>query len=129
VSFEIKGISNMMNKLKDIMETHPEAVEAGLFAVGNNIMTVAKERVPVDLGALRASGYVSEPQREGGSVVVELGFGGAAAAYAVRQHEDLSLNHPGGGQAKFLESALDEARPSLASKVATVAKRQIEGGA
>lgn len=53
---------------------------------------------------------------------MEVGFGGAAGAYAVKQHEDLSLNHPGGGQAKFLESAVDDARPSAAAFVGKFVK-------
>ena len=43
---------------------------------------------------------------EGSEVSVTLGYGGAAQDYAVVQHEDESLNHPNGGEAKYLEKPL-----------------------
>lgn len=125
----IEGITNVMRRLKEVAAAHPEAVGAGLFSVGNEIMAVAKDRCPVDQGVLRASGYVEARDTSDGTVVVELGFGGAAASYAVKQHEDLTLRHPGGGQAKFLESAIDDARAGMAARVAAVARQHIEAAA
>lgn len=119
----LKGFPELAAKLKNLEPAAKKGAEAGLFALGNNIMTEAKQRVPVDQGILRASGYVSPP--EDGNV--ELGFGGAASAYAVKQHEDLTLRHPGGGQAKFLESAIDDARSSAAEVVAGFARKAVGG--
>lgn len=99
-------------------EAHQKAA-AALYEVGNEVMAQSKRLVPVDTGALKGSGYVDQPRVELGRVSVELGYGGPASAYAVRQHEDLSLRHPDGGQAKFLEqplSALDLAR-EIAARV------------
>lgn len=123
---ELRGLDGALNRLREIAEKAPEAVAAGLFMEANNIMTDAKGRVPVDQGVLRASGYVAPPQMEGGSPVVELGFGGPAASYAVKQHEDTSLRHPGGGEAKFLERAADAARPGIADRVGAFARRILE---
>lgn len=114
----INGMGGLLRKFADLEGEARKGAERGLFALGNNIMTEAKQRTPVDMGILRASGYV-EARQDG---MVELGFGGAAGAYAVKQHEDLSLNHPGGGQAKFLESAVDDARPSAAAFVGKFVK-------
>lgn len=91
-----------------------------LYEIGNEVMAESKRLVPVDTGALKGSGYVTAPAVDGGKIEVELGYGGPAAQYAVRQHEDLSLRHPGGGQAKFLEqplTALDLPR-EIAARVA-----------
>jgi len=99
-------------------EAHQKAA-AAIYEVGNEVMGQSKRLVPVDTGALKGSGYVDQPRVELGRVSVEIGYGGPAAQYAVRQHEDLSLNHPQGGQAKFLEqplSALDLAR-EIAARV------------
>lgn len=104
---------------KTLLDVHNRAA-AALYEVANEVMAESKRLVPVDTGALKGSGYVSEPRVELGKVEVEIGYGGPAAAYAVRQHEDLSYAHPGGGQAKFLEqplTALDLPR-EIAARVA-----------
>lgn len=82
------------------------------FAEGE-VLPVAKERTPVDYGTLRDSGVVSQPKIKGvnqhvDNISVEIGFGGAAAHYAIYVHEDLDAKHEV-GQAKFLSSAMDEA--------------------
>jgi hypothetical protein len=66
------------------------------------IMADAKELTPVDTGNLRASGHVRPPVLDGGQVTVTMGFGGAAAPYALYVHEDLRTFH-NVGQAKYLE--------------------------
>ncbi len=38
---------------------------------------------------------------------------GFAAPYAIRIHEDLNLNHPNGGQAKYLEEPSRTLRPDM----------------
>lgn len=54
---------------------------------GEQIMTEAKRRVPVDLGTLRDSGVVDGPEIAASVLTVTLGFGGPAAGYAVYVHE------------------------------------------
>jgi hypothetical protein len=76
---------------------------SGLRVVGETIMTDVKASrsgagVPRDTGALAASGRVSGPSASG---AVDLTFGGAAAPYALRQHEELSYRHPV-GEARYL---------------------------
>ena len=126
MTVELRGLDAALRRLSDLAEKAPDAVGAGLFLEANNIMADAKTRVPVDQGVLRASGYVAPPVMERGSPVVELGFGGPAASYAVRQHEDTSLRHPDGGEAKFLEKAADQARPGIAGRVAAFARAVLE---
>ena len=46
-----------------------------------------------------------------------MGFGGPAAGYAIYVHEDLGAFHPV-GDAKFMESVLNESRPFLAKRIA-----------
>lgn len=84
----------------------PRAVAAGSYMLGNVIMTEAKRRTPADTGTLRGSGYVENPVMSGNTAKTTLGFGGAAKAYAVVQHERLDFKHPNGGEAKFLENAI-----------------------
>ncbi len=76
--------------------------QAKVVQAAEKIMTVAKQRTPVDTGALRSSGMVTAKGNG-----AELSFGGAASSYAIFVHEILTSAHPV-GQAKFLESALND---------------------
>lgn len=80
-------------------------------------MTEAKQRTPVDTGALRASGRVEGPEIRGEEVSVTFQFGDAAAPYALYVHENMDAFHKV-GQAKFLESTLIESQPYLAARIA-----------
>ena len=76
------------------------------------IMLLAKERTPVDTGALKASGHVI-PAKISGDTVQSVGqFGGELAPYALIVHEDLTKHHPV-GRAKFYESAMQEKSPDI----------------
>jgi len=104
IGLRLSGSKALVKKLRRAGKRGTTALGAGLYAVGNEIMSDAKRRSPVDMGVMRASGYVTLPQGRS-DLVVEVGFGGAAKDYVVVQHEDTSLNHPV-GESKFLEKAL-----------------------
>ena len=117
--FELRGTKAMQRKMKRITDTFSDAVKAELTIEAELIMTDAKQNyVPVDLGPLRSSGHVLEPERRGKDVSVDLVFGGPSAPYALRQHEDLSLQHPGGRSAKYLETPFNQAIPGMADRIA-----------
>jgi len=90
------------SRLARLLTEVPSKADVALYQVGQELMTRSKALVPVDTGTLKGSGYLTEPAHEGGLTTVQVGYGGPSEAYAVRQHEDLSLSHPGGGQANFL---------------------------
>lgn len=121
VTLDLRGVDKMKRNLKELKKRGPKAVGAGLFGLGNEIMTDAKDRTPVDLGPLRASGYTTLPVRRGKVVIVEDGFGGPAKEYAIVQHEDIGLHHIT-GEAKFLESAFDEHRPRALKRLQELTK-------
>ncbi len=108
----------MATKLRAIAAKVPPRVAGALYQEAQIEMTEAKQRTPVDTGALRASGTVFAPEVIGRLVRVTLGFGGVAAPYAAIVHEDLDAHHPV-GQAKYLESTLLESAPHMASRVAS----------
>jgi hypothetical protein len=107
------GVSMNLRRLAD---RSPDAAGAALYVEAEIEMTEAKQRTPVDTGALRGSGYVNPPQYRGREITVEMGFGGPAAPYAVHVHEDLDAFHPV-GQARFLASVIDESAPYLLERV------------
>ena len=91
-------------------------VGVGLRLIGEEIMLDVKASrpghgVPVDTGALRASGRVTGPASSGatGQATVELSFGGAAAPYALVQHEVLTYHHEL-GEARYLVRGLERWR-------------------
>lgn len=95
MSFEIKGIKGMQQRIDRIVKRIPDAAEQALRIEAEVIMTRSKQGfVPVDLGTLRSSGHVSDPVRHGKDVEVTLAFGGAAAPYALAVHEHPSDYDP-----------------------------------
>ncbi len=105
----------------------PLLLGRALYQEAELIMTRAKRMTPVGgapyspndphPGNLRASGTVLPPEVVGTSVLVTLGFGGAASAYAHRQHEEGSFRHHV-GEAKFLEKPVLEAAPGIGLRLA-----------
>ena len=103
------------------------SAQAAVYQGASIIMTEAKKRAPLDLGTLRNSGYVTLPRRDGDGVFVEAGFGGAAKAYAVRQHEESSYRHEV-GEAFYLQNAIDEKENAVRSRILKIAKKALETG-
>ncbi len=75
-----------------------------LYEIATEIKSLSQALCPVDQGTLRGSAYIEE-RREQGKIII--GYGGAAASYALKQHENLHYHHTV-GQAKFLEQAFLE---------------------
>lgn len=110
----MRGADQMIAKIRKIADKFPDRVGAALYREAQIEMTEAKRRTPVDTGRLRASGQVGEPERSGRRLSVELSFG---TDYAVYVHENLEAFHKV-GQAKFLESVLNESAPYLGARLA-----------
>jgi hypothetical protein len=101
-------------------------------------MTQSKAVVPVKDGTLRGSGYVTLPEKTGRGPVVELGYGGPAAGYAETIHE-VRYAHPEhvrengvvdncGGDWKYLERPVMDARPTLMRFIGRVAAQAFKTG-
>lgn len=78
-----------------------DALASAVFEEQSAIMTASQSLVPVDLGTLKASGTVLPPVVRGDVVECDAGYGGAAAAYALVQHEGLFTHTV--GERKYLE--------------------------
>ena len=94
--FDIEVTEDVIPGLDAWIQQVPLAVARALYAEAEGIMADSKEHyVPVDFGVLRDSGTVEEPviepTAEGTVISVTMGYGGAAAAYALAVHE-----HPSG---------------------------------
>lgn len=132
VTFELKGVEEMRQKLERVTRGMNRAVERALREEAEEIMRRAKnEFVPVDKSTLKNSGFVNDVVRDGDDISVTLGFGGSAEAYALAVHEhpsehsprswgDRSVNFTRGGP-KYLEKPLNEAVNGMDKRIAAKA--------
>lgn len=114
------------SELERFLDLVPEkgqlASSAAVFTEAEYVMSKSRPEVPVDLGVLSGSGHVSLPQRTADGVEVSFGYGGAAQAYAWRQHEETGWQHTV-GKAKFLGDPVNAARGSAGSRLAATIRR------
>lgn len=120
-----KGLTSLLRDLEK-QQLQAIKVEAEL------IMTDSKQNyVPVDKGTLRQSGVVGDPVRNGDEISISMGYGGAAASYALSLHEHpsesspptwegkaLTFTKPGTGP-KYLEQPLMKAVDGMAERLAS----------
>lgn len=106
-----------MAALKKVGLDAPEITAKAAYMDLEKTMTISKQQVPVDTGVLRASGTVDKPEVNGEDWSVTLGYGGAAAGYAIYVHENLSARHTV-GNAKYLEKPLTERTGGMAERMA-----------
>lgn len=102
----VTGFDALDRTLSGMGSAGLQALAAALYQRGEAIMADSKEQfVPVDTGALRGSGYVTQPVINASEAAVELGYGGPSIDYAVVVHENPEAHHPI-GQWKYLEAPL-----------------------
>lgn len=120
-----KGDDQFRRWMKESPKKATNALKGSLMLEGEVIMRKSKTIVPVDTGTLRGSGHVRQPEKDGSKVVVTLGFGGPASAYALYQHER-DLNHPGQGQKKYLEQPANEAAAGFGERIGRRLERRLK---
>ena len=118
MGIKFKGSSELQATLRRLPKQMLDASAVGQHNAAQDVMALSVTRAPFEEGDLEKSAFVSDVRYGGASASVDYGYSGPA--YLVRQHEDLSLSHPGldtrtsnpgraaQGQAKFLESAQNE---------------------
>ena len=124
ITARLRGSRKLERTLKKLGREAPKALARALFQEAEQIMAKSKPLVPVKTGALRASGHVQPPVITGTKVKVVLGYGGAAAPYAVVVHEK-PARHNAPTQNKYLEKPFNEAIPGMASRLAKRLRRDI----
>jgi hypothetical protein len=119
ISTTINGTADMKRNARTIGDKGRALMLEGTGIFQHEEMTEMKKRTPVDTGELRDSGFEVEPVFVGDQVQGGLGFD---APHALFVHEDLEAQHSN-GQAKFMESVLNESRPYFADRVGEHVKR------
>jgi hypothetical protein len=117
IKARIRGSKALQRELKRRARGAPKALARALFLEAEQIMGKSKRIVPVRFGTLKSSGHVQLPVIAGKKVTVTLGYGGAAAPYAVFVHERPARHKPP-TQWKYLEQPFNEAIPGMAGRIA-----------
>lgn len=95
------------------------ASRRGLFTAGEHILAVSNKQVPLEDADLMRSGAVTDV----GEDTVAMSYD---TVYAVRQHEDMSLKHDPGRNAKYLSNAC-KSEASTAGKIVGAAIKRAVG--
>lgn len=114
---KVRGTADMKRKILAWANKQPQVIGNALRAEMEIEATEAKRRTPVDTGTLRGTVQAIGPDISGSSISAGIVAGGPSAPYAVYVHENLEAHHPV-GQAKFIESVIDEVRPHLLLRIA-----------
>lgn len=104
VTAELEGLEDIVKSFNNKLKKIKRYTVKGMQDVALDLRSKSVQLAPIEKGDLRGSGYF-EVTETGDQVIGEVGF---TAEYAWRQHEDLSYNHPLGGQAKYLEQPFNE---------------------
>lgn len=98
----------MQQKLGQATRQMMDGMAIGVKAQAEVILADAKQRAPIDQGALRDSGKV-DMHNDARRITSVISFN---TPYATVQHENLTFNHPRGGGPKYLENAMMQANPA-----------------
>lgn len=110
--FEITGLAELKRALQKAGNLADDALKSAMFEEQSAVITESQALVPVDTGVLRASGTVLAPEQHGSRIEVVAGYGGAAAKYAIVQHEKHS------SKSKFLERPFLQRAPKIPGNLA-----------
>lgn len=115
--------SQLLRGIEQAASRMQTGAKRGLGDWGEHVLDEAVRIVPIEEGTLQNSGTVAQSSD---GMTVGVGFGdGAAAPYAVKQHEDFTLRHNGGRQAKYLEIPLQASKSIGFSIVADAIENEI----
>jgi len=100
---KVTGLENFKSLNKAIESRVIKKMSGTIQNTAALIFNEAKRLAPVDTGIMRSTGRIVKIlSQTGPRIEVQFG-GGAAKAYTIRQHEDITLRHKSGKSAKFLE--------------------------
>lgn len=103
---EVEGMNDLLEMLVKGGRNAVELSGRYLYAHAVKVFAVSQLEVPVDTGALRSSGFITQPFVFGNQVAISIVYGQAAAPYALWVHEIMEYYHEPPTKAKFLEDPL-----------------------
>lgn len=142
MTMTIEGSLEVRKALQELGREAEPAVRAALYQEGTDLLNEADALVPRDTGNLAASKF-QQQESEAGSVAVTVGYGGAAAPYALKVHENPRSGITGGvspsgglykhwaavGQWKYLETPFKARVAGFLDRIAiSLRQRLLKGG-
>ncbi len=112
-----RGADKTIRDVKKLRALSPDYFAQALYQEAQIELKEIKRRTPVDTGALRASETITQPQRQGRRIWVEVLAGGPSAPYGFTVHYDLEAFHKN-GEALFIERPLAESAPYMPGRIA-----------
>ena len=131
--FKAKLDTKDIKRLKHNTKKLTPEVQKAIVEVMRKVYADSQELVPVDTGALRASGKFSTGMTGKGKFFCTISYGsdgsdGIAVDYAVYVHEDLYAHHDDPTSAKFLEIPADRHSVELRHRVGMTIKVTMSRG-
>lgn len=117
------GMDAMNQVVKQARARKAEGRNQGLWAAGEHVLGVSNESVPHEEGDFEATGGVSQDEGTGLTAISyrDTAYPGQAAEL----HENASLQHDDGRNAKFLELALASEREVILAIAGEALKRRL----
>ena len=127
----VTGTEQVLATLKALGEQAGPAMQAALYEEGHLLLADSQALVPVDQGTLKGSGTVQVEEGANRPTVI-VGYGGAAADYALSVHENPRSGKTGGvspsgkkykhwaqvGEWKFLEGPWKQRMTGFSDRIA-----------
>jgi len=114
-------VQEVNKKLFNLIKALPGEIERAVREEAEHVLEIAKSPalIPIKSHAMQESGEVTETTIRGNEISTNIQFGGSSPSdrYTYIQHEDMTINHPNGGGAKFLEKALQAAYPGQLQRI------------
>lgn len=120
MSPESDGLEQMGARLQRAKTHLLAGMLDGIDKAGEHVLGVSNDHVPIEEGTLERSGKVTTTVDS--SVPKVRASVSYDTPYAAKQHEDLTLKHDSGRNAKFLENAMNSERGTIGKIVASTVK-------
>ena len=125
---KLVGLREMKGKIVKFARQYPYLVAEALYDELNEVeLPESNRKIPKDTHAAEESGTVLGPEVRPGSIRATIAYatagetnpksGQLVAEYIIPLHEDLDAFHPN-GEAKFLETTMNESERFLGSRIA-----------
>ena len=117
IGLKIEGFKELYKNMGLLEEEILKSAVKGLKITAQNILGESQKLVPVDTGTLQKSGAIKVDSQ---NLMAQISYN---TPYALKQHEDATLNHPNGGEAKYLERPFNEKSGELEVNVGNEIQR------
>ena len=109
----VYGFEELRRNILNLIRALPDEIKNAMIVEETVTLELARSRTPVETGDLKKSGRLGDYTISGYESSIPIIFGEGLTSrnpngYAIYVHENLRAQHPNGGQAKFLESAVLE---------------------